>query len=81
MGLRLAIAGIALVALVAFLSNIKERGRQEGRQEVVSASLEAGRQANVKNEKVRRNAAAPGAFERMLKDGATCRDCGGKPLP
>lgn len=46
---------------------------QRGATKIVEASKERGKKINAKNETVRRRAAEPGAFERLLKH--DCRDC------
>lgn len=71
------LAGAGVVALVGVSACVIRDGRikEVGRQEVVQASKAAGAEANVKNEKVRAAARAPGAAQRLLNDRASCRDC------
>lgn len=75
----LALVGALLIGLLgvkAWQLKAKADGRAEGRAEVVEASKKAGAKANAKNESVRRDAAKPGALERLRSDPATCGNCG-----
>ena len=47
--------------------------RGVGAQRVVEKSIQAGKEINETNAKIRREAAKPGAFKRLLSD--SCRDC------
>jgi hypothetical protein len=67
------IAAIAAAGIV--YKTIEHRGVEKGRMEVVIASKKAGEIANAKAKKARDAAAAPGASDRLRKDGS-CRDCG-----
>lgn len=65
-----------VVACLAGLLAIKLYGlyqQQVGKRAVIEQSIERGRQANVENSNVRKQASKPGAFERLLRD--SCRDC------
>lgn len=78
-GAAMLIAGGLLWSI--WLAHHDKKIEARGVEKVVSASKEQGKQANAKNEKVRKSAAAPGALERLRQDSATCDDCNGKPMP
>lgn len=63
-------AGLLVTSCVVRDHNIEQRGAQK----VVAASKQQGAKANEINREVRKRAAEPGAFDRLLKSGA-CRDC------
>jgi hypothetical protein len=69
------LAGAGVIAVIGVSSCLVRDAhlRQEGKQEIVQASKEAGAQANAANEKVRADAAKPGAAERLRRE--ACRDC------
>lgn len=74
----LALVGALLIGLLGvkgWLLMRDHRVAETAKAEVVQASKEAGRKANAKNEGVRRDAAKPGALERLRSDPASCRDC------
>lgn len=74
-GAHLALAA-GVIAMVATWDHKRiTRVQREAVEVVVSASEEKGKQANAKNETVRRAASAPGAVDRLRKDPATCPDC------
>ncbi len=74
-GLHLAlIAGLGVVVATWDHKRI-DRAKKQAVDVVVSASEEKGKQANAKNEKIRRAAAVPGAADRLRSDPATCPDC------
>jgi hypothetical protein len=49
--------------------------KQQGRVEVVLESKAAGAEKNAKSEKIRKEAAKPGAAKRLQSDPLTCVDC------
>ncbi|HPE81955.1 hypothetical protein [Denitromonas sp.] len=63
-------AGVLVTSCVVRDRSVEQRGAAK----VVSASKKAGAKANATNREVRRRAAEPGAFERLLEE--SCRDCG-----
>lgn len=71
------LAGAGVVALVGVSSCMirDARIKEKGKQEVVQASKAAGAEANVKSEKARAAARAPGAADRLRGDKSSCRDC------
>ena len=66
------IIAIALAGWAALAMNNAYQRRVGGKQ-LVEASKKAGKKANATNEAVRRDAAKPGAFGRLLKD--SCSNC------
>lgn len=74
-GLHLALAAGLIVVVGTWDHKRIAKAKKEAVEVVVSASQEKGKQANAKNETVRRAAATPGAFDRLRSDPATCPDC------
>lgn len=72
---RVAIGAGAIVMVVGLRACDVQRQRAIGAESVVDASKQKGRKANARNDEVRRRAREPGAFDRLRRDDATCRDC------
>jgi len=72
---RVAIGAGAIVMVVGLRACDVQRQRAIGAERVVDASKDKGREANAKNDEVRRRAREPGALNRLRRDNATCRDC------
>jgi hypothetical protein len=62
-------AGLLVTSCVVRDRSVEQRGAAK----IVAASKKEGAKANATNEVVRRDAAVPGAVDRLLKD--SCRDC------
>ena len=69
------LASGGIIAVLVTSCVVRDRNiEQRGAAKVATASKKAGAKANATNREVRRRAAEPGAFERLLEE--SCRDCG-----
>ena len=70
---RVVIAAVIVIVSIGGIAAYNESQKRKGEARVIERSKQQGEKINAKNEAVRRRAAEPGAFDRLLK--FNCRDC------